>query len=477
MAAASHTSALVAQMRRAAAPLSAPRRAAPESFEDDAAAYQRDAETYALAALLPGAPVARQARVLLTLLASSRVGFTDGTRATLTRVTAFLCAALPADVVLTALLAARRARTNHKHLTRVALRFLLDHPHAEDMVLARTAAVRDVFEHALGREVARGCAKRIAAGATRDAYVSRNLYRWTQSPPRARALVREMYRQMLPPPSSGPCATLAPARVPGAYATFHAGYAESLAAERAFPKTVTADNRGDISATLVRMYRGADRAELGAALSAYVARAAASLPRLHAVVGLVLDASLSTKGHGDRAFACISQSVALRMVLERCTDELRVAQVGGSGDPPLPGGASDLAMALLELLEPTTDVAGYRTAPRRKPDVILVVTDGYENRDRGDLCRVVAALGDDAPPVVVCTATFTAKDDLAMRRVLDEGTAVDEVRFWHEDDFGEVLLAAGARMRPEIAVPWLRAWLAARLVTLETETMPWTLPR
>ncbi|MEJ7731067.1 MAG: hypothetical protein WKG00_17865 [Polyangiaceae bacterium] len=82
--------------------------------------------------------------------------------------------------------------------------------------------------------------------------------------------------------------------------------------------------------------------------------------------------------------------------------------------------------------------------------------------------------------MVICTATFTAKDDLALRRVLEpapKGATPDAVRFWHEDDFGEVLLAAGARVRPEIAVPWLRAWLAARLVTLETETMPWMLPR
>lgn len=78
---------------------------------------------------------------------------------------------------------------------------------------------------------------------------------------------------------------------------------------------------------------------------------------------------------------------------------------------------------------------------------------------------------------MVCTSTFTAKDDLALRRVLDEDATADQVRFWHEDDFGEVLLAAGARVRPEIAVPWLRALLAARLVTLETETMPWTMPR
>ena len=477
MAASFDTSALVTQMRRAAAPLRAPRSPAPERVDLDAAAYAQDPETFALVALLPGATAARQARVLLALLVGSRAGMSDGVRATLGRVTAFVCAALPADVVLTALLAARGARANHKHLTRVALRFVLDHPHAEDMVQARTGAVRDIFEHVLGREVARGCARRIAAGATRDPYLARNLYRWTQSPPRARALVREMYRDMLPPPVSGARATPVSVRVPGAYATFHAGCAEALAPERTYPNTITADNRGDISATLVRLYRGADRGELDAALSTYVARAAAALPRLHATVGLVLDASASMRGHGERAFACISQAVALRIVLERCVDELRVSQVGGAGEPPLPGGATDLAMAVLDLVEPPADTAGYRSAPQRKPDVILVITDGHENRDRGDLARVLAALGDEAPPVVVCTATFTAKDDLAMRRVLDEGSDDDLIRFWHEDDFGEVLLAAGARVRPDIAVPWLRALLAARLVTLETETMPWTMLR
>jgi len=78
--------------------------------------------------------------------------------------------------------------------------------------------------------------------------------------------------------------------------------------------------------------------------------------------------------------------------------------------------------------------------------------------------------------VVVCVCKFTSKDDLALRRPLramPRSDAGAEVEFWHEDEFEDVLLAIGARARPDRALPFVRALLADRLLGIETESLPW----
>src|SRR5262249_55842288 len=115
------------------------------------------------------------------------------------------------------------------------------------------------------------------------------------------------------------------------------------------PRTITATNRGDIAATLIHVYRGGSNAELEQALVRYVDDAAAKLPKFDGRVALVLDASASTQGYGEREFCCVSQSQALRLVLEKCAAEVKVFTVGGDGsNPPRPAGDTDLATAVLE---------------------------------------------------------------------------------------------------------------------------------
>jgi len=168
---------------------------------------------------------------------------------------------------------------------------------------------------------------------------------------------------------------------------------------------VTSTTRGDIAATLVHIYRGGATPALESALRKYVARAAESLPRFDGSLAIVLDASASTRGYGEREFACISQSAALSMTLGAAAAKSRVVRTGGAGDPPSPAGATDLASALLEALEGA-------------PDLVAIITDGYENAVEGDLDRVVAAVRDAgiATPIVLCHSKFTDKDDLSQRR-------------------------------------------------------------
>jgi hypothetical protein len=403
--------------------------------------FRQDPELYALCGLAADARPAQQERVLFQLLAQSWAGLAADVRRTLERVVAQLLASLESDRVLTVFLALRRVRANHKHAARAVLRYLLNHPRLEDLAGRRRPTFADCLEHALGMDVARACGRLLAADGPADAYARRHLLRFARDPGRARAAVAFLFGH-------------------GPYPAVPAGEELPAPAARALParerpRTITATNRGDVCATLVHVYRGGANAELSEALARYADEAAAKLPRFDGTVALVLDASGSTRGYGEREYCCVAQSQALRLVLERCCANVRVYPVGGGGDPPRPEGDTDLALALLDALE-------------GDPDIVAIVSDGYENVLAGDLARVAASLpaaGIDVP-VVFCHSKFTDKDDLTLRR---PAPGLPELEFWHQDDFAELLWLLFARARPPRGEAFVRGQLMGRLTELEKE--------
>ncbi|WP_433323269.1 hypothetical protein [Spirillospora sp. CA-294931] len=429
------TPTLLAHLETDCAPLTLPRGGT--LCWDDAdlhrAAHAADPEGYALLGLAPGVRPWQRARVLLQVLAASQAGLDDQARATLARVSRALSLALPPAHVVTVLLGLRRLRANHKHTTRAVLRFVLEHPDADALIAARRPVLVDCFEHALGKATARGCARRIAEGDTGSDYLQRRLLRFLTAPERAPARVAALY---------------APAH-PGAEPPHEPALHLDDASEHT--PTVTATNRGEIAATLVHLYRGGPAEELYTALGRYLSTAVAGYPPFPGTVALVLDASASMRGYGDREWAVLSQAAALRMVLSEVCRRLEVVEVGGQ--ERIPRGATDLALGVLDALG---------TAP----DLVAVVSDGYENLFPGDLARVVATLPRTGvtTPVVFCHPMFTAGDDLTLRR---PAPALPQRGFWHQDDFAELLTwmfghcAAGE--------PWLRAALHRRLDALDRE--------
>ncbi|MWA05910.1 VWA domain-containing protein [Actinomadura sp. LD22] len=408
------------------------------------AAHAAGPEHYALLALAPGALPWQRARVLLQTLAASQAGLDGATRDTLARLARVLTLALPPAHVITALLALRRLRANHKHTTRTVLRFVLEHPDADALIAARRAALLDCFEHALGKTAARGCARRIDGGDTGSDYLRRRLLRFLAAPAAAPARVKALYT----PAAAGAGADGA---VAGAARALPGEPALTLDTARTRPPTVTATNRGDIAAALVHLYRGGPAEDLYAALGRYVDDAARAFPRFAGTVALVLDASASMRGYGEREWAVLSQAAALRMLLSRICDRLEVVEVGG--DERAPRGATDLAAGVLDAL-----AAG--------PDLVAVVSDGYENRFPGDLARVTATLprAGVTTPVVFCHALFTAADDLALRR---PAPSLPQRGFWHQDDFTDLLPWMFAHS--PAGRPWLRTALHARLDALDRQ--------
>ncbi|WP_019634575.1 hypothetical protein [Actinomadura atramentaria] len=148
---------------------------------------------YAVLGLAPGVVPWQRARVLLQILTASQAGLRDDDRAVLAAAAHRLAHAVPPGHVITALLALRRLRANHKHTTRAVLRFVLEHPDADVLIAARRAALADCFEHALGTATARGCARRVAAGDTGSDYLRRRLLRFLADPAAALPRVTALY--------------------------------------------------------------------------------------------------------------------------------------------------------------------------------------------------------------------------------------------------------------------------------------------
>jgi len=405
------------------------------------AAFERNPQVYALMSMTD-AHSWQRARVLFQLLRSSRLGLDADARCTLDRVAKALIAMLHPDQVFTVFLALKRCRANHKHTSRHILDYILNHPCLEDMALKHRPILADCIEHALGKNVARACVKMLSEGLSGTPYVRNNLLRFAQNKERIETIIPFVFGKGQPPAAG----QMYPSQLE---------FEAKLKGGSERPATVTATNRGDISATLVHIYRGGQSPDLVATLKRYVEDAAVKLPKFDGKIALVLDASASTRGYGEREFCCIAQSVALMMVLKKCCSNLSIFQFGGTGDPPAPEGPSDLAVALLDALESDSEV-------------VAVVSDGYENLFCGDFRKVVASLPHSAvkTPVVFCHSKFTWMDDLTLRRPTAQ---LPELEFWHQAEFEEVVLTLIATANGATKDDCLRNFLLSKLELREKE--------
>ncbi|MHC4940137.1 MAG: VWA domain-containing protein [Planctomycetota bacterium] len=116
---------------------------------------------------------------------------------------------------------------------------------------------------------------------------------------------------------------------------------------------------------------------------------ASKLPARIAHAGILLDASASMAGSHEQALRPMAATLAVRDLLQAAAEKSSVVICGGVEDGRLvrPEGATSLARGLVELL-------------RLEPDVVFVLTDGYENAPAGRLGEtldIVRALGVETP--------------------------------------------------------------------------------
>jgi hypothetical protein len=147
-------------------------------------------------------------------------------------------------------------------------------------------------------------------------------------------------------------------------------------------------------------------------------------------LAVVLDLSASTASSGERAFHPAALGLALAQRLQAEVRDVTLHQVGGSalvseGELPRPEGGTDLARGLL-------------VAARTDADVILIVTDGYENGRTGDAADVAEGLLQLRPgrPIFQVVPRFTPAEDLSSRRL---GEPIPLLPVDREDAAGELL--------------------------------------
>ena len=405
-------------------------------------AYNYNPELYALFSIIETVNPEQRLRILFQLLKSSRKGFSHNLRLTLESTTNFLLTILHPDKILTVFLALKRVRANHKHTTRAILKYIFEHPQSLDMVICRRPAVVDCLEHALGQNVARCCAKIVSLGGD-ESYLNQNLLRFVKDKKQLTLILQLLYRHETLQNGTGE------------YRQLHQNYTGILDSQKERPKTVTATNRGDIAATLVHIYRGGTSEQLMEAVENYVKETAKKLPRFDGTLALVFDTSASTRSYGDREYCCLAQSVAFKLVLEQCCTKVKVYQVGGSADVvPIPEGYTDIATSLLDALN-------------GKPDLIAIISDGYENLYPGDLSKVIATLPQIGieTPIVFCHSKFTKQDDLELRR---PATNIPQLEFWHQEDFTNLIISM-LSMIGEKNEANLRDFLFGNLLRFEKE--------
>jgi len=419
------------------------------------AMYSQNPVIYALMSFTENIREGNQVWMLFQILNRVRANrFSEEEQHLFKRVISILLVVLPFEKVLAVFIALRRSRANRKRVRKTVLSYIFNHPEIRFLALQQRKTIVDCIEHAAGKNVARACAKYVkeldsgSNDKTKSNYLNRHLLCFAENHEQAKRVLGFLYQK-----------ETRPAVMPEREISSRPDYRHLFEPKIETPKTVTATNRGDIAATLVHIYRGGATSTLMEALADFVADEASTTLPFEGKLAVILDASTSTQGYGEREFCIISQSVALLQVLEVCCQNLQVYIAGGDGTPPRPMGPSDLATPLLEALE-------------SKPDLVVIISDGYENSFAGDLKDVVAYLpqADIRIPVVFCHSKFTGKDDLSLRNPLPQKL---QIEFWHQNDFNSILFQLFAMAGGWYRTDWLQSVLTDRLNNIEKEIPTW----
>jgi hypothetical protein len=375
----------------------------------------------------------QQARILYLLLTESRRDLSSLLCAHFERITLFLLTTLSAEKVLTVFLAVRRARANHKHTVRAILSYLLQHSDIETLARSQPRTIRDCFEHALGKAQARYFGYH-APRRGQEAPLPTLLRRYGGSEASIRRLVALLYFGE----------------------SERAGQMSFVSAQEAKRELPAAEI---LVPWLRQLYQVGTTPDLIRSLEAAIVGLASALPELPGRIAVILDASASMRGRARQEFAPIALAVAFERVLQlKCADP-RSYQIGGFGWPPAPEGPTDFGRALVDALE-------------AQPDLIVLLTDGYENLNHGDAARILAtlqALGISTP--ILC---FRIETDSRKRpRAGSSENALPALPLRNERDFGVALEILDLLTAPRAARERALNRLLARQATWETEVYAW----
>lgn len=153
---------------------------------------------------------------------------------------------------------------------------------------------------------------------------------------------------------------------------------------------------------MIHMYQTGYDADVAKAFEDKAANISKTFPVKYGKVGIVLDASGSMFGHETQKLRPLATAIALKSVLANTGNENVVKVTGGVMKDNLifPGHETDIASALLDVLE-------------ENPDIVYIITDGYENQPAGRTNEVMIAMDKIGVniPVQQVTPVMAAESD------------------------------------------------------------------
>jgi len=166
---------------------------------------------------------------------------------------------------------------------------------------------------------------------------------------------------------------------------------EQLRARQTTGATTVDFNRFSIFELFMHAYRNdKDKADVFEVIDRKARRVAEGLG-LPDKVALVVDNSVSTLGSAERQFQPISMIASVAAIIERANAEVQVFYVGPkpTNGYVMPEGATSLRRPVVEAL-------------LSRPDIVFILSDGYENVRAGSVAQVLAtkAYKDSGIPVM-----------------------------------------------------------------------------
>ncbi|MDO4568970.1 MAG: hypothetical protein Q4D38_01135 [Planctomycetia bacterium] len=365
---------------------------------------------------------------------------------------------LEPEIALNVFLLLKKNRVNNKRVRRAILNYLWNSPILFSLCVEKGGILRSLIEHALGVNTTRGLVKELLDSPT-EGRKCEILSRFSNKArhhdsilnalgilygrgTNARVRIRrdsevfqsaECVFEEAAPILDGDWAEVEMEKLAEAASShrkvFEEKSREALSQNRGrFRMETTSEqgvslmSRGDIAAALTRIYQGSELLELAQEVEKCADKVASEIPPFPGKVALVLDMSLSMRSYGSREFAYASQAFAFALVLKRVCKELAIIQVGGTQETyPKPMGVTDLASAYIRALQ-------------SEPDLVVIVSDGYENSQDGDLELALSIVPEECAGIktAFCHSMYSEFDKLEFRRPV---SGLPEFRFWHEDDF------------------------------------------
>ena len=151
--------------------------------------------------------------------------------------------------------------------------------------------------------------------------------------------------------------------------------------------------------------RGFDR-DVTSAITSRIKAEAKSVPGNFGRSVVVVDNSASAYGSGDRKYYPIAASIAVAFLIKEVSDDCEILYTNPSDAKfPRPGNDTDLAGSVLQAFQ-------------KEPDVVWLVSDGYENVSAGTLDSILRAIRDigNKTPLVHLNPVF-ASESSGVRKV------------------------------------------------------------